>query len=326
MSSADLSPTGHTAADRGSRILLPIVYFLFATPFQAIFWFLSSMGEKYIGWHLILNCGQYLEAAVILVVLTILRLRFAPVGSRMGPGEPWRIRTLFIVYGVVAGLTTSLVWWHLFRLASAHSGQQDYIFGLHRFGPGYYPGNFQSSISYFCYSSVFIAILIGIICGDQAARRPVGLSLFNWSPPEAVGSPAAFVWHSWVAWLAIFHLVQISLMLLVAPFGNNWRPVNNTYVGDAPLFASLLACFPISYWLSRRTPKTRKSSIRISQAASFMVLTIATLLLVPFGFVAFTVFGMTIFTLNAAGFAWGWIAGDLRWRSLQLQKSAQTTN
>src|SRR5260370_15283049 len=169
-----------------NNIILPIAYFLFATPFQVIFWFLSSPGEGYIGWHLLLNCGVYLEVAVILVLLAILRVRFALVGSRPGPEKPGRLRILFIIAGVVAGLTTSLVWWHLFRLASAHSGQQDYIFGLHRFGLGYYPGNFQSSISYYCYFSVFIAILIGIIGGDQAARGPAGRPLFTWSPPEAL--------------------------------------------------------------------------------------------------------------------------------------------
>jgi len=115
---------------------------------------------------------------------------------------------------------------------------------------------------------------------------------------------ARFVWDLWVVWLALFRLAQIAFMAMafLAESGSQVG-LSNFYVLDAPLFATSLACVPVSWSLWRRVPRTRRSSIWVAQAASFLILFFGSLLLVPGAYLAFAVFGVSWFTLNAAGFA-----------------------
>src|SRR5258706_15235502 len=84
--------------------------------------------------------------------------------------------------------------------------------------------------------------------------------------------------------------------------------------GSIPLgcsaFCHVLPCVPVSWSLWRRVTRTRRSSIGVAQAASFLILFFGSLLLVPGAYLAFAVFGVSWFTLNAAAFAWCWFAGD----------------
>jgi len=88
-----------------------------------------------------------------------------------GPNKPFHVQPLLIIGAIVAGILTSVTWQFCFRLLSAKTGHQDYILGLHPYGPNYYPGDTESAVSYYSYFSMFVAMLIGIVAGTRAAQR-----------------------------------------------------------------------------------------------------------------------------------------------------------
>jgi hypothetical protein len=89
----------------------------------------------------------------------------------------------------------------------------------------------------------------------------------------------------------------------------------------AAYLATALTCIPVSRWLAKRAPATKKSSIVGSVVASFLITLLAGVILLPFGWLGMVLIQSAIVFLNAPGLAWGWIAGELRWRSFQLRES-----
>jgi len=298
------------------RFLTLALYLLLASPVQILYWFIQSTGQKFTGWALLLNGGAYLQLAVILLFLAFLRAMARFGDADPGPSKPFHVQPLFIIGAIVAGILTSVAWQFCFRLLSAKTGQQDYILGLHQYGPNYYPGDIQSAVSYYSYFSVFVAILIGIVAGTQAARP----GLFAWPRLAPVASKGEFIWKVLVARIVIFRLWQILSITRLAASGHKAGPGAPAFLFDVPLIATSVSCIPISLMLFRGVPKTESASIYEALGASFLIFLFATIFLVPFGAVAFLVLGFW-----PAEAIWAWFAGDLRWRSLQPQRSAQTT-
>jgi len=296
------------------RFLILIFYFLLASPVQIIYWSIQSVGQKFTGWALLLNCGAYLQLAVILLFLGAMA-RFGDAVP--GPNKPFHVQPLLIIGAIVAGILTSVTWQFCFRLLSAKTGHQDYILGLHPYGPNYYPGDIESAVSYYSYFSMFVAMLIGIVAGTRAAQR----GLLAWPQRHPAYSKADFVWKVLLAWIVTFRLWQILSITSLAVSGHKAGPGAPAFLFDVPLFATSVCCIPISYMLFRGTPKTKRKSFYEGLGASFLIFLFAAILLIPFGAVVFMLLGFW-----PAGAVWAWIAGDLRWRSLQPQKAAQTTN
>src|ERR1700716_542918 len=115
---------------------------------------------KYSIWIMLLNCGPYLEATVMLVFLIALRSLSASHPRVSRTGRPAGERAALICLGIVLGLATSLAWWHVFVFACKYSGLDDYII--------YIRGGLGGGISFYSLFSVFIAIYLGIFAGDLA--------------------------------------------------------------------------------------------------------------------------------------------------------------
>jgi hypothetical protein len=308
-------------------VIALIAYFWLATPTQAILWYLSPPRVRHVGWPLLLNCGgAYLEATAILVAMAAVnRACFALGGSAPSSQGAAGGRRLFVVAGIVAALMTSLTWWYVLRFVSNYLDQRDYILGLHYVARHL---ELQADVGYYRLFSIFVAIYLGILAGEVTWRWSLERRLLPYPPPRAKHSDSDFVWTSWVAWLALYRLFteSIHLLLTVAFSDHNVGPLDSWPISLLPLVGTSIACVFVSLWLFGHTPRTRQSSISGTMAASLLIPVIATPLLITTGFGALGPLALCIVTLNIGGFVWGWIVGDLRWRSLQLQKSAQTTN
>jgi hypothetical protein len=217
----------------------------------------------------------------------------------------------------------AFVWYYVFRFVSDLSGLRDYVFGL-RYFPGY--SQLAGGVSYYRFFSVFTAIYLGLLAGDLAWRCPPDRWLFTWTLPPASTSVPALAWNLWVSWLALYRLSEWIYLMLELASSHHVGSLADSYLSFLPFFATSISCIPVSYWLLGRAPKTRQSSILGCQAASLLIPILATPLLVTGGFLAFVPLAFCIGTANAAGFVWGWIAGELRWRSLQLRKTVSAAN
>ncbi len=92
--------------------------------------------------------------------------------------------------------------------------------------------------------------------------------------------------------------------------------------GGAP---SCLCSVAASVWLWERKPATRRQAISRAFRTSFALIAAGSvlplgLMLVP---VASSVFITALFTLNAVGFCWGSLIGDLRWRYTLISTTGQ---
>jgi hypothetical protein len=292
---------------------------LAATPIEFVANFFGSAKAIDSAWLFLLNLGPYLQSAVVLSLLAALRTRIQPDAHSISESTRTGTRVLSAVIGVFAGLAVSLTWWHAIRVVSKDAGLSPSIFDAEPHG-GFSPGPVLQPLLYYQYFSVVNAFLMGILGSHLAHGRPFGQETFAWMPQK--GSVYDSAWTLWVTWLLVYRLSQFLLIPLYWPGVNL---VDELIFDASALFATGLVCFPVSFWLARRMPKTRKSSIYGSQAASFFIIFIATILLFPFGYPSAGVVRTCVLTLNIGGLVWGWAAGSFRWRSLQLQTSAQTT-
>jgi hypothetical protein len=295
-----------------------IAYLALATPVQAFLWFLTGPRVKYASWILALNCSAYLQAIVILAVVVVLRSNFTSGDGAKIPEKQIRSRRLVVLVGAASGLVAALVWYYGFRAVSNYSGQRDYILGL-RYFPGYL--QLRGGVAHFWFFSVFVAVYLSIVASDLAWRSPPRLHFLTWTLSPSVTSAPAFVWSVWVDWLVLYRLSEWIYLAVELAFSHHVVSLADSYLSFLPLFATSITCVPVSYWLFSRAPQTRESSIGVSLTASFLIPILAVPLLLPSGFLAFSPLAFCIGTLNAAGFVWGWMAGDLRWRSMELQKS-----
>lgn len=295
-------------------------WFLVATPieFAASFFGHARASESW--WLFLLNLGPYLQAAIVLALLAALRTRFQPDARTVSESTQTGTRILSAIIGTIAGLAVSLAWWHAIRVASSHMGLKPDVFDTEPHG-GFSPGPILQPLLYYQYFSVVNAFLMGIFGSHLVVGRTSGQETFAWTPQK--GSDTSSAWTLWVTWLLLYRLSQFLLISLYWPGVNL---VDELIFDASALFATGIVCFPVSFWLAGRIPKTRKSSIYGSQAASFIIIFVAAILLLPFGYPSAGVIRTCVLTLNIGGLVWGWTAGNLRWRTLQLQKPAQTKN
>ena len=295
-------------AQKGNTVLVFTAYLLLASPFEVISWYFSHRSVKYAAWTLLLNCGTYLQAIVILVALTALA-GFSSRASRVHNKQ--RViseRVALIVLGIVCGLAVSSAWWHAFRFAWGYTGSRGYIRGT---------PDLENGIAFYDYFSAFIAAYFGILAGDLAHRWSPECRAFFWTHSEAKLSTSSFVWISWIAWLALYRLSEWLWLLVIEVSAFGKFSLGSSYLSLLPLLATAIACIPVSYLLSLLKPKSKTSSISLSLAASLLIPVTATILLLTTGWIAIATLVRSILTLNATGFAWGWFVGGLRWRSIQ---------
>ena len=299
------------------RTLPLLIYFLIAAPFEFLGTFLSIHRLMYANWLLLLNLGPLVQAIVVLAFLLSLRSLSAR-GKEEATAEPFARRGLLITLGIVVGLLTAWAWWQFFRYATNASGQQDYILGRRPFSLGYYPGTLSGGIGFALAFSVFVAIYLGFAGGELAARWSPKRRLFVWAVPRANRSELA--WELWISWLVTYRLFWMLFLSLSRAFSGSQGSgsVGDIFVVGAPYLATALICISVSRWLARRAPTSRTSAIGGSMGASVLVNLLAALLLLPFGFLGLAMIFSPLYYIP--GFAWGWLASELRWRSLQLQQ------
>jgi hypothetical protein len=185
------------------------------------------------------------------------------------------------------------------------------------FGVGYYPGTLSSGVGFGLAFSVFIAFYLGLVGGELAARWLPKGRLFAWGRSRSNRSELA--WDLWISWLVLYRLSLMIFFSLAILFGGSsggggW---DGMLLLAAPHLATAVVCIPFSKWLARRAPTTRKSAIVGSLGASFLINLLAGAMLLPFGWLGIAVMTSAVVHLNAPGLAWGWFAGELRWRSFQ---------
>ena len=300
------------------RTLPLLVYFLIATPLESLASLPVIHRLMYGDWLVLLDLGPFVQAIIVLSFLLTLRSLLARGKEESAGAQTFAHRGPFIALGIAVGLLTSWAWWQLFRLATQASGQQEYIFGRRPFSPTYYPGTLGSGVGFGLAFTVFIAFYLGIAGGELAARWSPKRRLFAWGLPRSNGSELA--WDLWISWLVLYRLSLMFFFSLVILFGGSsgeggW---DGMLLLAAPYLATAVVCIPFSKWLARRAPATRKSAIGGSLGASFLISLLSGIMLLPFGWLGIAVIASAIVYLNAPGIAWGWIAGELRWRSFQL--------
>ena len=290
--------------------MIYVAYFLLATPVEFLVWLVIGRPAQ-TGWLVFLNCGSYFEAAVILAYVAVVR---AKGNRRAGSEGAVRRRTLLVLGGIVGGLIASLLWWCFFSWVLRRFP------GAQPWSKGYHPGQFGTVITYYLFFSIFIVFYLTIVAADLPYRNLKDDRLASWALPGTAESAGDFVWTSSVTWLVLYRLSEWIILAVLLISGASGASLDVSYVNFLSSIATFIACVPVSLWLCRRQPKTRRSSIIVSQIASFVIPILATPLLVPGAFLMFVPIGFCLQTLNAAGFVWGWIVGDLRWRSLEQQK------
>jgi len=87
-----------------------------------------------------------------------------------------------------------------------------------------------------------------------------------------------------------------------------------------PSLATALLCIPVSSWIAGHPPATKKSAIRGSLGAGLLINLLAAMLLLPLGFLAIAMILSPLSYIPVL--VWGWLAGELRWRSFQPQPLA----
>lgn len=301
--------------------MIYLVYFLLATPVEFLVWFVIRTPPQG-GWLLFLNCGSYVEAAVILAGVSILKPN---VSRRAGSEGVARKRTLLVFGSVTGGFIAFLLWWYFFSWIFHGFTKQYFVPGSQPWSGGYYRGQLGAVITYYRFFSIFIALYLAIVAVDLLYRNLEDDSLSSWALRGRITSAGAFVWTSAVTWLVLYRLSEWLFVAALLISGASGASLDASYLSFFPLITTSIACIPVSFWLYRRQPRTRKSSILSSQIASLLIPILAMPLLLPGGFLIFGPIAFCLWTFNAAGFAWGWITGDLRWRSLELQKSLVTT-
>lgn len=303
---------------KSGAVIVVIWYLILATPGTLAFWLQSHSSLKYVVWILFLNCGTYLEVVAILAAMMVIRSVVVTVRSATTPEKPFGGRGLTVPLGIVTGLITAVVWWFVFQYGSGHAGQQDYALGRAEIIPGYDPRVFVAGIRYYRFYSVFIAVHLGILGGDLGWRWSSERRLFPYSPRKFRPSGFDFVWTSWVAWLALYRISEwIWLILIESDLRRAPAPPEVSVLSLLPFLATSMACIPVSCLLFLLTPKTKTSSVFMAMTASLLIPIVATPLLITTGFLAIAPLALCIVSVNIGGFIWGWIVGDLRWRSLQ---------
>jgi len=303
---------GRASGDRqdGNTVLVVTAYFLLASPFEALVWFLAHRELRYALWFFLLNCGTYVEAALMLLFLMVL-VWLSPRTER-SPGE----KAALIFIGALLGLATSVAWPHAFHFAWKYAGLERYVYTVR---------DFEVAIESYKSFSVFMAVYLGIFSGDLSSRWSQERRRFIWLPPLTKLSASGFVWISLIAWLATYRLSMWLWLLLLRASSLDDLPLNFSEWNVLPLLATSMSCIPLSFGLFLLQPRSKLSSIVLSLVAGMLIPAGAFALLITTGWFAIITLLSSIKTFNAAGVVWAFFVGDLRWRSLQTAMTGSTS-
>ncbi len=258
---------------------------------------------------LLLNLGPYVQALSCFGVLWLARLR--------------RRRHL-VGMGALTGVITALAWYLLVRAASGSAEVWSQVFDPNAALPaGLAPGMVRAGLQYHALFSPFIGVLVGAFLGDLRWRSlQDGSGVLRIPVGSAPGAPE-FLWSSALTYLVLFRLAQ---GLAGAVVGRE-AGARDGFLLQLAGWGAVLGCtLAASAWLWVRTPETRRQAISRARRASVALIAAASVLPLGVGLVpvAAGVFMTALVTLNAVGFLWGTLIGDLRWRHLEISATAST--
>ncbi len=295
------------------RDLPLLIYFLLAVPTEFLFSFPLTSGIYHKNWLLLLNLGPFVEVAGILGALFLLRKNLIGVSTDTPESD---LRARLILVGIGVGLLIAAVWWQIFLYLTKLSCAQDYILGKMPFEYGYYPGEQKGGVGFGIAFCIFIAIYLGTVAGDLVSRWSQRERAFVWLlRPER-----NLTWDLWITWIVFYRLS----VMVVEMF---WIPISHSKIGNTSAEGMIilafsyvgpaLTCVPAAIWLTRHRPATRSSSIRSSFVASLLVSLGGGILFLPLNLAGLPTIALCLFTLNFPGWAWTWVAGEMRWRAFQ---------
>lgn len=180
---------------------------------------------------------------------------------------------------------------------------------------GYYPGEMQASISFAIAFSVFTAVILGFVGGDLMSRWSQRERNFIWK----LQFTPSLAWDLWIMWIAFYRLSLAVLEIVYIPathagLGNS--SVEGMVLLSIPYVGTALTCIPASIWLAKHRPATRFSAKRSAFVVSLLVNLSVGIFLLVLGWIGISLIALCVLTLNFPGWAWSWIAGEMRWRAI----------